>query len=169
MADGELVVVTGIVRALGRLLKAPLSGTPAVAYASVARIAERRIGTSYGSNRLLTQVGDRAVVAFDLERCVGRIRIDGPEVELALARLPLVPRSLERERTFLAQHASADVDLRTVIFAERCVEPGALIEVRGLAIAEPGGTSREHGFREAGLRFRIVAHHRQPVVITSVR
>jgi hypothetical protein len=168
IADGELVVVTGIVRAIGQLLEAPLSGLPSVAYASVARIAERRIVQSYGG-RLLTAVGDRRVVPFELETRDRVIRIDVPEVELAVAELPLVPRNLERERAFLTKHASGRIDVRTSIFEERCVEPGAMVKVRGLAIAEADPTTGEHGFRDATARFRIVAHDRHPVTIRSAR
>ncbi|MBA3451648.1 MAG: hypothetical protein H0T42_00970 [Deltaproteobacteria bacterium] len=168
IVDGELAVVTGIVRAVGPVLEAPLSGRPAVAYTSVARIGERRIGMQYGIP-LLTTVDDRRIVPFDLETPEQTIQIDVTEVELAITPLPLVPRDLERERAFLIEHASGDIDVRTAAFEERCVEPGARIEVRGLVIAVTDPTTGEHGFRDGSSRFRIIASEKHPVRIRSAR
>lgn len=168
IVDGEIVVVTGVVRVLGQLLEAPLSGTPSVAYSATARINDRRIRSAYGS-QLITEVTDHRVVPFDLETADQVIRIDVPESALAGAELPLVPRSLERERAFLAKYASATVDLRTVAFHERCVEPGAVVKIRGLAIAETDPTTGEHGFRDAAPRFRIIGHDKALITIRSTR
>ncbi len=168
IADGEVVVVTGFVRALGPLLESPLKGLPAVAYHSVAKISERRIGNQYPS-RLLTSVYEHLVVPFELETPERTIRIEVAEVELAIPLLPSVPRHLERERAFLAKHASETVDVRTSIFEERCVQRDARVEIQGLAISEADPTVGEHGFRAAALRFRIVGYDKFLVRIRSAR
>lgn len=168
IADGTIAVITGIVRPVGPLLEAPLTGRPAVAYTSIARIADRRIKMSYGLRHLITADESRAV-PFDLETADRVIRVDVTEVDLAIAALPSVPRHFERERAFLDKLARGSIDVRLSMFEERCLEPGASVQVRGLAVAEADPASGEHGFRDAATRFRIIASDKHPVRIRSAR
>lgn len=167
MADGEVVEVSGVVRSVGSPLEAPLSGRPAVAYTSIARIGDRA-GMTYGPRLVLTADENRAV-PFDLETRDRVIRVEVTEVDLAIAALPLVPRNLERERAFLHRLARGGVDVRQSMFEERCLEPGASVRIRGLAVAEADPSSGEQGYRDATTRFRIVGHVSQVVRIRRAR
>ena len=168
IADGEITTVTGVVRPVGPLLEAPLSGRPSVAYTSTARIGTRRIRMSYGLRHLIT-ADERRAVPFDLETRDRVIRIDVTEVDLAIEAVSSVPRHLERERAFLDRLARGSIDVRLSMFEERCLEPGASVQVSGLAVAEADAMRSEQGFRDAPTRFRIIEHVSHVVRIRSAR
>lgn len=160
-ADGSVVTLTGTVRAIGPLLEAPLSGRGGVLYRSAGRLPRTE------------PVVEAQMVAFELHTAEGIVRVDGAWAELLLPPVPLAPRQLERERSFLVRgglEIMDDADLATANFAELVLEPGHKISVHGLAriVLDPA-SSTERGYRDDGpRRITIIEPPAAPITIARV-
>ncbi len=158
--DNALVTFVGTVKAIGEPLIAPLSGKPCVAYRAVARTYALRSGPSMlsravgGSSRKLDQeVIDVEMTPFVLATKSGDVLVEGTTCELLLPMLPLIPRKLELEQSFL-DRAGLDTHARNAGFNECRVEMAAKIKVHGVSRSELA-TAGETGFREAPTQIRI--------------
>jgi len=173
IADREIVTLTGIVRALGELLEAPLSGKPCVLYAAFGRVYETTgpTLTRRAQTNLVATVTEVKLVPFELETPDGLVRIEGESAEIEIPPGPLIPRKIERERQFLLAHGESGELVRGAGFEELALAPGAKIRVQGMAIVEldPAGGG-ERGYREhAPRRIRLVAHENHPLTIGRPR
>jgi hypothetical protein len=172
IVDREIVTLTGIVRALGELLEAPLSGKQCVLYAAFGRVIETKGATltSRAQTTLLASVTEVKLVPFELETPDGIVRIDEEAVEIEIPPDPLIPRKIERERQFLLAHGQTGELVRGSSFEELALVPGTKIRVQGMAIVEldpaPGG---ERGYREDARRIRLVPHENHPLTIGRPR
>lgn len=137
LADGEVVTVAGVVRALGPPIEAPLSGRSCVLHRS--RI---RVFTPKPLDR-----SETAGVAFVVETKQGIVRIATDTTQLAMAPLTVVDRASPRQLAFRQRHGIA-VDV-PVAFDEIVVPPGAKVMVRGIVRAEPDeDPTAERGYRD---------------------
>ncbi|MCW5801319.1 MAG: hypothetical protein KIT31_02820 [Deltaproteobacteria bacterium] len=133
LADGEVVTVTGTVRAIGAPLVSPLAARSCVLYEAYANIYE----TNDGPHRALAaQIFDRRMAPFELETSLGTIVVDDVEAELELLPRPVFPRRIEREVAFLRQHGREPALAHTTGFEETTIDPGALVAVHGLVRVE---------------------------------
>ncbi|HEX4455886.1 MAG TPA: hypothetical protein VH143_33730 [Kofleriaceae bacterium] len=159
--DNAVVTFIGTVKSIGEPLVAPLSGKPCVAYRAVARTYVFRAGGAallarsvIGSSRTLGQeVVDVELTTFVLATKSGDVIVEGETCELLLPMLPLIPRKLELEQSFL-DRAGLDTYARDAGFNECRVEVGAKIRVHGVSRSELA-TAGETGFREAPTQIRI--------------
>lgn len=168
IADREIVTLTGTVRAVGELLEAPISGKSCVLYEAVARVYE---AGPRNTQVLAAQIAEQKLVAFDLETAQGMVRVEGETADVELPHNPVIPRKIERERTFLREHGRSGDDIRGAGFDELALEPGTKIRVQGMAIIEVDpGAAGERGFRdESPRRIRLVAHEGHPLTIGRPR
>jgi hypothetical protein len=156
--DNAIVTFVGTVKLVGGPLIAPLSGKPCVAYRAVARAYSLRstgavmIGRSIG-RKLEQEVVDVEMISFVLETKSGDVIVEGETCELLLPMLPLIPRKIELEQSFL-DRAGVDVYARYAGFDECRIEVGAKIKVHGVSRSELA-TAGETGFREAPTQIRI--------------
>jgi hypothetical protein len=162
LADGEVVTLVGKVRApTAALLTAPLSGRTCVGFESLVGAYE---GTGL-ARRLKPRFAVREFVPFELETKHGCVFVDATsEISVALPPAPVIPRSLERERQFLAEHAAAQ-QLKESAFEEVCVLDGDVVAVQGIAMIEQVADARERGYRDVAMRARLVAHPNHPLTI----
>ena len=163
--EGAVVRVTGIVRAVGAPLVAPISATACVVYRS------RVVSAGGLVRRAFAPRESFAMVPFVIERDDGkRVEIEGAHALLDLPSLALAqPRSSdERERrtSFLRLHGlSANGG---GVFDEVVVAPGARVSIAGLMMkdidaAPPEG---EAGYRdEAPVVLRLAGDVTHPLVI----
>src|ERR1700733_1938905 len=112
--DNAIVTFVGTVKLVGEPLIAPLSGKPCVAYRAVARAYSLRAPAMLarpfaGSARKLEQeVVDVERISFVLATKSGDVIVEGETCELLLPMLPLIPRKIELEQSFL-DRAGVDV------------------------------------------------------------
>lgn len=169
IADREIVTLTGIVRARGELIEAPLTGTPCVLYEAVGRIYS---GIAHRNHRdLEAEVVEQKLVPFELETADGVVLVECETAEVELPRLPCIPRRMDRERTFLLERGQSAEQLRYAGFDELRIIPGDRIRVQGMAIVEQDpGAGDERGYREdAPRRIRLVPHAEHPLTIGRAR
>jgi len=169
IADREIVTLTGVVRARGDLLEAPLTGTPCVLYEAVGRIYS---AVAHRNSRdLEAEVVEQKLVPFELETADGVVLVDCESAEVELPRLPCIPRKIDRERTFLLERGQSAEEVRYAGFDELRIVPGDKIRVQGMAIVEQDpGDSAERGYREdAPRRIRLVPHAAHPLTIGRAR
>lgn len=166
--DNAIVTFAGIVKAVGDPLIAPLSGKPCVAYRAVARAYSLRssgavmVARSFG-RQLEQKVVDVEMILFVLATESGDVIVEGETCELLLPMLPLIPRKLELEQSFL-DRAGIDVHARYAGFDECRVEVGAKIKVHGVSRSELAAAG-ETGFREAPTQIRISGDAAHPLTI----
>jgi hypothetical protein len=166
--DNAIVTFAGIVKAVGEPLIAPLSGKPCVAYRAAARTYALRssgavmLARSFG-RKLEQEVIDVEMTPFVLETKSGDVLVEGTTCELLLPMLPLIPRKLELEQSFL-DRAGLDVHARNAGFDECRVEVGAKIKVHGVSRSELA-TTGETGFREAPTQIQISGDAAHPLTI----
>ncbi|HEU0033543.1 MAG TPA: hypothetical protein VFQ53_23085 [Kofleriaceae bacterium] len=164
LVEGELVTVTGTVRAIGAPLVAPLSGAACVAHESRAQVFAGRSSTD-----LIAEPSARELAAFELATSDGTIVVTAEAAILdgAPARIPGISRSTPREVAFLAQHRIPADRHDAAYFHELVVRVGDVARVQGVVAfdvdpANPG----ERGYREAAPhRYRLVGSAKQPVKI----
>jgi hypothetical protein len=159
LTDGDVVSLTGTVVPIGELLVAPISSKPCVMFTAQARIFIR-----FGRRaRFVGKHVEVKAIPFELVATSTRVVVDPAAHELLVRLSPLIPRSLDRERAWLAD---VDVPYGEPSCEEACIEPGARIVVRGIAQRELDDTATgETGFREPPTRFRIIGDPRRPVLI----
>jgi hypothetical protein len=169
IADREIVTLTGVVRARGDLLEAPLTGISCVLYEAVGRVYS---GVAHRNTRdLEAEVVEQKLVPFELETADGVVLVECESAEVELPRLPCIPRRIERERTFLVERGQSAEHIRYAGFDELRIIPGDRIRVQGMAIVElDHGDSTERGYREnAPQRIRLVPHAEHPLTIGRAR
>ena len=138
--EGDLVFVSGIVRALDETLVAPLSGRTCVAYRSRAWQPWAEL------NRHETMQLRPFIVESDDGG--GPIVVDGDRALFGVHPQPLVPRNPEREASFRARHALAKGN--NTRFSEVLIELGAHVIVGGTLVLVPreAPPTGELGFRD---------------------
>ncbi len=169
IADGEIVTLTGAVRARGDLLEAPLTGTPCVLYEAVGRLYS---ASGNGNQRTLDgTVFEQKLVPFELETADGVVLVDGEHAEVALPRTPCIPRRIDRERTFLLERGQSAEDIRYAGFDELRILPGDKIRVQGMVVVDidPGGVDERDYRADAPRRIRVVPHADHPLTIGRAR
>jgi hypothetical protein len=178
LVDHELVTITGIVRAAGEPLLAPLSGKPCVAHRSrVYFVGEARERAQGEGGVLLGKVPAgldgtlirEARAAFRVETKQGVIHVDGDALELAVTPERVIPRQQARERAFLTELGAADKEDKAG-FDEIVVAVGAKVSIRGmLRIEADAASTDERGYRDdAPKRMRLVAADGTPVTVARV-
>ena len=145
--DGDIVAITGTVRAVGKPLIAPLSARTCVVYESYANLYE---SSAERHRALAGQLADRDMVPFELETSIGAVAVDGRIAELELSPTPVLPRRIEREVAFLRAHGREPALAHLSGFEEITIDPGALISVSGVVIIDDE--------LDATARIRLVAH-----------
>jgi hypothetical protein len=161
LADNTLVTMTGVVRAIGEPLRAPLSGKRCVLHHSTARVATVR-----GRRRVaLDAYSQCEMVEFVLDTRDGEVIVAGQTADVTFRPSPLIPRRLDREGAFL-KAIGLTVDARSVSCDEIVIEPGMKVAVHGVAHYERSATATdESGFRDAPAVVRLVGHPRHPLTI----
>ncbi len=156
LADHELVTVSGTVRVRDALLEAPLSGRLVVFHRSVVHVK--------GLETLLVAC---EMVPFELETAEGIVRIEGETAEVAFAPLPVIPRQIERVRSFLEARGVAIEYAASTSVDEIAVEPGVRIAVHGVVRSEIDlSSARERGYREeAPSRMTLRAQPDHPLML----
>jgi hypothetical protein len=169
IADREIVTLTGVVRARGELLEAPLTGTPCVLYEAVGRVYSAVANRN--SRDLEAEVFEQKLVPFELETADAIVLVECETAEVELPRLPCIPRRIDRERTFLLERGQSAETIRYAGFDELRIIPGDKIRVQGMAIIEVDpGSGSERGYREdAARRIRLVPHADHPLTIGRAR
>jgi hypothetical protein len=166
LADHSLATVTGKVRPAATALTAPLSGRRCIAYRAVARIYETRASrvSLVGQKRnLIAEIAEARMVSFELDTVHGIVIVDGDEPNLVVPAVPVIPRKIGREGSFLAAHGTSPHETRTAGFDEVIVEPGDKISVHGLVVVE--ADPNVGNYREVGQRYRIIADPDHPLTI----
>jgi len=142
LVDGELVTIAGVVRAAGPLVEAPLSGRSCVYHRSHARIT-----ATIASLQVVGEPAEHAASPFVVETRRGAIRIDEPDLELALAPTAVPGRETAAQRAFLARHATAAGAHAS--FDEVVIAPGATVTLRGVVRLEHDvAHAGERGYRD---------------------
>jgi hypothetical protein len=162
IADREVVIIEGKVRATTPALTAPLSGRPCVAYHAVATLYEVR----RGERILIGTIDEHRLTPFEVEldRDGESVTIDGDRAELAEAPRPLIPRKLELEQRFVARHDQPAELARYGGFEEAVIAVGDRVRVQGMALAETHAAA-ERLYRDEARRICIVAHPAHPLTI----
>lgn len=163
--DGSVVTITGVVRPVGELLIAPLSGKPCVLYEATGRV----FGKGGNPTVLVADIGEARMTAFELETADGVVRVEGDRAETDIPTLVLFPRQLDREQAFMVAHDQSPQYLRHSSFHEVRVEPGTKIRVQGMAIVELDASAPEGGYRDGARRVKLVAHEQHPLTIGRSR
>jgi hypothetical protein len=167
IADRAVVTLRGTVRVFAEPLIAPLSGTPCVLHRSAARVYT----TGRGLGRVYRVVDGEYVsvemAEFILDTREGPVIVSGTEAEVTMRPGAIVPRQLAREAAFL-RSAGDGSDPRTAAFDEVVIQPGAKIEVHGVAQIEVDDAANgERGYRDAPTKTRIVGDAAHPLTIAS--
>lgn len=159
LVEGEIATVTGVVRAVGPLLTAPLSGREVVLYEASAMLPNDG------------ELVQREISSFELETAEGTVLIDDAAAELAFEPRSLIPRQLDREIAFLVASGRPRSAVRTAELAETAVAPGDRIAVHGLVVVEHDHASaEERGYREGSpARLRLVGRPGVPLTIGEAR
>ncbi len=169
IADREIVTLTGVVRAIGELLEAPLTGLPCVLFEAVGRVYGETVGRN--ARNVEAEVTEQKLIPFELVTPEGVVRVEAEHAEVELPRIPCIPRKIDRERTFLLEHGQSAEMIRYAGFDELRIVPGDKIRVQGMAIVElDPGDGAERGYREdAPRRIRLVPHAEHPLTIGRAR
>jgi hypothetical protein len=157
LTDGAVVTLTGVVRAKGEMLTAPLSGRQAVAFSSTARIYA---GEGY-YRHVADSVHQQQMVDFVLETKEAVVEIESATAELEYAPEPLIPRKIQREQAFL-RAAGHNVHPRSSSFDEVVIAPGMKVSIHGVVRIEVAGAE---GYRETGKRIVLASHPAHPLTI----
>jgi hypothetical protein len=165
--------VIGEVRALDRVLEAPLTGRACVYY--VTKVEEQR-STGRGST-WTTLIKERAGVPFLLDDGSGRAIVDpeGAEVALELdsrSRSGTFDDASPAEEAFLERHGRSSKGFlfnKTIRYTEAVIKPGESISVLGSGVREPDpqGTPAEGYRAEPPTRLRLTSSHQHPLVISD--
>lgn len=155
--EGDLVFVSGTVRALDETLVAPLSGRPCVAYRS-------RVRATWSSGAYETM----QLRPFVIDRDDGgaSIVVDGERAMFGVPALALA-HNLEREVSFCARHAVSTVHAR---FSEVLLPLGAEVVVGGTLVYVPRDEppTGERLFREPPPpEPQLVGNREAPLIIVS--
>ena len=164
LREGELVTITGVVRAVGDGVVAPLTGRACVVYRARARVfSNAAVPASLGEPH------EAASAPFVIATPRGDIVVEATPA-LDGAREAIVERSRDREVAFLARHGFAR-DLHTgTTFDEVAIRPGATVKIRGVVQLERDpGAAGERGFRDdAPMVARLVPVAGNPLVILAI-
>jgi len=143
LREGELVTITGVVRAIGDGVVAPLTGRACVVYR-----ARAQVFTHTAVPAPLGEPHEAAHAPFTIATARGDIVVEAV-AELDGAREAIVTRSRERELAFLARHGFARDLHAATTFDELAIVPGATIKIRGVVQLERDpGAADERGFRD---------------------
>lgn len=165
LEDGAIVTLTGVVRAIGDTLVAPLSGKPCVLYDASGRI----MGASGRVDDVIANIHERNMLPFELVTADGVVRVDGESADTDLPEFPLIPRKLEREIAFMSAHEQSPEYVRHSSFYELRLEVGMKIRVQGRVVVELDPTAPEGGYRDGSRKVRLVAHAGHPLTIGRAR
>lgn len=159
LKDGAVVTLTGVVRANGATLTAPLSGREVVAYRSAGRIF---VGDGR-FRRLDAEVWQQDSVSFVLETKEAAVTVEADTVALEYAPEPLIPRKVALEQQFLAANGHPRASMRDTGFDEVAITPGLEISVHGVVRIEIVGGDGD--YREAGKKVVLAGHPAHPLTI----
>jgi hypothetical protein len=160
LADNTVVTLTGTVRSNGKLLTAPLSGTPCVLHRSTIRMFQ-------GKRRRRMLVAERTrceMVPFELETRGGKVIVVGDRADVTIRPGPIIPRQLDRDRAFM-RGLGLDGDIRSAGFDEVVIEPGMTVAVYGVARFEATPDVGESGFRDEVRTVRLAGDDQHPLTI----
>jgi hypothetical protein len=161
LVEGEIVTLVGKVRAT-KLLEAPLSGRACVGFESTANVYT----TNDLGRQVLLPVVERAFAAFEIDTKQGVVHVEATsQISVALRPMPVIPRSLERERAFLAKNHDVKAAASVASCEESCILAGDVVAVHGMATLEHVGGGDERGYRDVTQRARLVAHPEHPLTI----
>lgn len=164
LEDRAIVTLTGVVRALGEPLVAPLSGKPCVACRSFASwVPDRRVGGDRGGALAHTDAQP-----FELVTDEGPVIVDGA-LDFAIRPAAVVPCKLERQARFLAMHGQSVEFMQRAGFEEILIAPGDRISVQGMVMIEASPVGGERGFRDTAVAIRLVPHDDHPLTIGEPR
>ena len=164
LREGELVTITGVIRAVGEGLVAPLTGRACLAYRARAQVfTASAVPSSLGEPR------EAGAAPFVITTPRGEIRVEATP-ELDGAREAIVERSREREVAFLARHGFPRDAHPVTTFDEVAIPAGATIKIRGVVHLERDpGAADERGFRdEAPVVATLVPVPGKPLMILGV-
>ena len=169
IADREIVTLTGVVRAHGDLLEAPLTGIPCVLYEAVGRVYGELVGRN--ARNIEAEVVEQKLVPFELETADGIVLVAADTADVELPRIPCIPRRMDRERTFLRERGQSAEQIRHAGFDELRIVPGDKIRVQGMAIVEidPSATTERDYRADVPRRIRLVPHPDHPLTIGRAR
>ncbi len=177
VVEGEIVRVTGVVRALDEKLVAPLSGTSCV-------VLRSRVSAGLGFTRKARWWRETfAMVPFVIERAEGNVSIEGEHALLDLPPLDL-PRRFKltedqrrRRDAFLRSHQlPARNWWGEYFYFETVLVPGTTVSVAGLVMKDVAGdeldpalapvVAGERGFRDGPpTSLRLAGNAEHPLVI----
>jgi hypothetical protein len=159
LTDGAVVTLTGVVRAKGAMLTAPLSGKQVVAFSAMARIYELQ-----GRHKVVVdQIAQRQFVEFFLDTKDGPVLVDATTVELEFPPEPLIPRKIEREQAYLETCGHGEKAARNAGFDEAVIVPGMKVSVHGAVRVEVA--QGEAGYRETGKQIVLAPPPGLPLTI----
>jgi len=163
--EGNVVRVTGVVRAGDTTLTAPISGQTCVMYRS------RVTDSMWSVRRIQLPKESFAMVPFALERDDGtRVTIEGRHALLDLPNMKLpAPKTVDlRERRTLFQKMHGIDNAHSATFEEVVVEEGMKITVAGLMMKDLAeeAPSGEAGYRDnVPAALRLAGDLEHPLVI----
>jgi hypothetical protein len=162
LTDGELVTITGTVRAVDATLSAPFSGKQCVLYRAHARVYSRD-----PVPRLLAEPFELETVAFVVETPRGVVRVDERAPAVAVTAEALVEAADDRVLAFLSRHRVADQLREAAVLDEIVVETGQTVTLSGMIRFERDLTSTaERGYRDDVPRAAtLVAAGDEPVTL----
>jgi hypothetical protein len=160
LVDGELVTITGTVRAAGAVIEAPLSGRACVFHRSRARLFARG-----AAGHLVAEPTEQDARPFLVDTPHGAVRVDEAELALELPPSLVVPRDTPGQRAFVARHSDA-ADPSTA-FDEVVIAPGDKVTLRGVVRVEIDPVQAgERGYRDGAQTVaRLVTAGTQPVAV----
>lgn len=157
LSDGEMVTLTGRVRAMEPYLTAPLSGTQCVMHRSRMYL----LGSPNAKDNAVTESA-----RFVVETPNGDVIVDSTP-ELDLVPSPVVPRLEKRELSFMMSRNIPEARHRDAGFDEIVIAPGATVVIRGMIRVERDhGAGGERGYRDdAPTVTRLVGTPDKPLTI----
>jgi hypothetical protein len=161
--EGQLVRVTGIVRALDRTITAPLSARTCVVARSRIRVSNSAIGDFSPPYETM------AFVPFEVVQASGQaVIVAGNYADLDLVPLPRSTFNASRRSALLAEHRIAEGTRSWCRFEEVIVASGDRVSVSGLLMKDraEAPTADERGFRDSvAPAIRLVGNLANPIAI----
>jgi hypothetical protein len=144
LVDLAPVTLTGVVRAAGPLLTAPLSGRPCLAYQARARLFD-----PIRPGHVIAAPTAIEMTPFVIVTPRGEVRVPAQPIAFAIAAATVIDRDADRERAFLTGHGvSAELHLGAGLDEVRLL-PGATVVLAGMIRLERAhADTGERGFRD---------------------
>lgn len=161
--EGTEVAISGVVRAVDKLLHAPLTGQPCVVHVTRAYVWDQ---LDYPA-QLVEEFTVAAGVSFALATSHEALMIDAAHCRASGARRRFAPPYPAALLALLAERGVARYVAST--FADHVlVVPGDHVAIRGVAVREPGVTGGEHGYRDPGQQLKIAGYPQRPLEIRCI-